>query len=118
MIAIIIACLGLLGLASYSAENRVKEIGIRRVLGASVTSVMSLLSKDFFKLVLLANIISWPIAWYILNAWLQNYAYRIEMSGWVFILAGLISLLIAIVAVSSQTFKAAIINPIKNLRTE
>jgi putative ABC transport system permease protein len=118
MIAIIIACLGLLGLASYSAENRVKEIGIRRVLGASVTSVMSLLSKDFLKLVLLANIISWPIAWYILNAWLQNYAYRIEMSGWVFILAGLISLLIAIVAVSSQTFKAAIINPIKNLRTE
>jgi len=118
MIAIIIACLGLLGLASYSAENRVKEIGIRKVLGASVSNIVSLLSKDFLKLVLLANIISWPIAWYVLNAWLQNYAYRIDMSGWVFVLAGLTSLLIAIIAISSQTFKAAIINPVKNLRTE
>jgi len=118
IIAIIIACLGLLGLASYSAENRIKEIGIRKVLGATITNVMSLLSKDFLKLVLLANIISWPIAWFAINKWLQNYAYRIDMSIWVFILAGFTSLLIAIIAVSSQTFKAAIINPVKNLRTE
>jgi putative ABC transport system permease protein len=118
IIAIIIACLGLLGLASYSAENRVKEIGIRKVLGASVPNIVSLLSKDFLKLVLLANIISWPFAWYVLNKWLQNYTYRIDINGWIFISAGFISLLVAVVAVSSQTFKAALLNPVKNLRTE
>ena len=118
LVAIIIACLGLLGLASFSAENRVKEIGIRKVLGATVSNIVSLLSRDFLKLVLLANIIAWPIAWYVINKWLQNYAYRIDMSISVFLLAGFISLVIAFIAVSSQTFKAAIINPIKNLRTE
>lgn len=118
VIAIIIACLGLLGLASFSAESRVKEIGIRKVLGASVANVVALLSKDFLKLVLLANIFAWPLAWYALNQWLQDYAYRIDLSVWVFVLAGFISMIIALLAVSSQTFKAAVINPVKNLRTE
>jgi putative ABC transport system permease protein len=118
VIAIIIACLGLLGLASYSAETRVKEIGIRKVLGASVSNIVSLLSKDFLKLVLIANIIAWPLAWFLLGRWLENYAFRIDISIWVFAIAGFVSLLIALLAVSSQTFKAAVTNPVKNLRTE
>jgi putative ABC transport system permease protein len=117
-IAIIIACLGLLGLASYSAETRVKEIGIRKVMGASVSNIVRLLSRDFLKLVLIANIIAWPLAWLLLRKWLDNYAFRIDISLWVFALAGLVSLLIALIAVSSQTFKAAVANPVKNLRTE
>jgi putative ABC transport system permease protein len=117
-VAIIIACLGLLGLASYAAETRVKEIGIRKVLGASVNNIVSLLSKDFLKLVLIANIIAWPLAWLLLRKWLEDYAFHIDISLWVFALAGLVSLLIALIAVSSQTFKAAVTNPVKNLRTE
>ncbi len=117
-LAIIIACLGLLGLASYAAENRIKEIGVRKVLGATVANVVTLLSKDFLKLVLIANLVAWPLGWYVINKWLENYAYRIDITAWVFIIAGVSSVLIALLAISTQTLKAAITNPVKNLRTE
>ncbi|MEO6303676.1 MAG: ABC transporter permease [Bacteroidia bacterium] len=117
-LAILIACMGLLGLASYSTEKRVKEIGIRKVLGASVLNVVSLLSKDFIKLVIVANIIAWPLGWWVVSKWLQDFAYRIDMSWWIFALAGLSSLLIALLTVSTQTLKAAKNNPVKNLRIE
>ena len=117
-LAIIISCLGLFGLASYSAEKRVKEVGIRKVLGASVQDIVSLLSIHFIKLVLIANVIAWPIAWFTLNKWLQDYAYRIDISWWVFVVAGLTALLIALLTVSFQAIKAAIANPVKSLRTE
>lgn len=115
---IFIACLGLFGLATYSAEQRVKEIGVRKVLGASVINLASLLSKDFLKLVLIANGIAFPIAWWALNQWLQEYAYHIDMKWWVFGLAGASAILIALFTVSFQAIKAAIANPIKSLRTE
>jgi putative ABC transport system permease protein len=118
VLAIIISCLGLFGLASYSAERRVKEIGIRKVLGASVQNVVSLLSTDFIKLVLIANLIAWPIAWFALHTWLQDFAYRIEISWWIFISAGICAVLIALLTVSFQAIKAAIANPIKSLRSE
>lgn len=117
-LAIVIACLGLLGLASYSAETRIKEIGVRKVLGASVTNIVRLLSKDFLKLIFIANLIAWPLTWYLITLWLQDYAYHIPVSLWVFVLSGIISLLIALTAMSSQTFRAAVANPVKNLRTE
>ncbi len=117
-LAIIISCLGLFGLASYSAEKRVKEVGIRKVLGASVQDIVSLLSKHFIRLVLLSNVIAWPIAWFTMNMWLQDYAYRIAISWWVFVIAGLTAILIALLTVSFQAFKAAISNPVKSLRTE
>ncbi|PBQ32327.1 ABC transporter permease [Sphingobacteriaceae bacterium] len=118
ILAVIIACLGLLGLALHSAETRTKEIGVRKVLGASVTNIVQLLSKDFVKLVLIANLIAWPLAWWIMSLWLRNYAYHINLSWWVFVLAGIISLAIAVLSVSSQTFRAASANPAKSLRTE
>ena len=117
-LAIIIACLGLLGLASFSAETRIKEIGVRKVLGASVTDIVQLLSKDFIKLVIIANLIAWPLAWWAVTVWLRDYAYHIGISLGVFALAGIVSLLIALISVSSQTFKAAVANPVKSLRTE
>ncbi|MGI8582767.1 MAG: ABC transporter permease [Chitinophagaceae bacterium] len=117
-ISIFLACLGLLGLASLAAVNRIKEIGIRKVLGASVTAIVTLLSKDFLKLVLLAFIIATPIAWYFMNKWLQDFAYRINISIWLFVIAGIVALGIALITVSLQAIKAAIANPIKNLRTE
>jgi putative ABC transport system permease protein len=117
-IAIFISCLGLLGLATYTAHVRTKEIGIRKVFGASVTSIMQLLSKDFLKLVLMAIIIAPPVAWWAVNKWLQGFAYRINVSWSVFALAGLLSVLIAWITISFQSFKAAMANPIKNLRTE
>lgn len=115
---IFIACLGLFGLATYSAEQRVKEIGVRKVLGASVIHLASLLSKDFLKLVLIANGIAFPIAWWGANKWLQEYAYHIDVQWWVFGVAGVSAILIAAVTVSYQAVKAAISNPIKSLRTE
>jgi putative ABC transport system permease protein len=118
VLAIIISCLGLFGLASYSAEKRVKEVGIRKVLGASVENIVGLLSKHFVKLVLIANIIAWPCAWLALSRWLRDYAYRVNLSWWVFILAGATALLIALVTVSFQSIRAAIANPVKSLRTE
>jgi len=118
MLAILISCLGLFGLASYSAEKRVKEIGIRKVMGASVRHIVTLLSRHFVKLVFLANLIAWPLAGWVLHRWLQDYAYRVTLSWWVFVLAGVIALFIALVTVSVLAVKAAIANPVKSLRTE
>lgn len=113
-----IACLGLLGLASFMAEQRTKEIGIRKVLGASVPNIVRLLSKDFVKLVLLANLVAWPLAWYAMGKWLEDFAYRIALEWWVFAVAGLLALLIAISTVSFQSFRAAMADPVKSLRSE
>lgn len=117
-LAIIISCLGLFGLSSYSAEKRIKEIGIRKVLGATVQNITSLLSRNFLKLVLIANLIAWPLAWFAIHQWLQDYAYRIDISWWVFAMAGSAALLIALLTVSFQAIKAATANPVKSLRTE
>jgi putative ABC transport system permease protein len=117
-IAILIACLGLFGLSAFSAEQRTREIGIRKVLGASVTNVASLLSKDFIKLVLIALLIASPLAWFGMNKWLQGFAYRIHISWWMFAIAGLMAIIIALITVSFQAIKAAIANPVKSLRTE
>src|SRR5579871_116997 len=118
MVAIGIACLGLFGLSAFSAEQRTREIGIRKVLGASATNVASLLSKDFIKLVLLATVIGSPLAWFIMNKWLEDFAYRIDVSWWMIAIAGLLAILIALITVSLQTIRAAIANPVKSLRTE
>jgi len=118
IIAIFISCLGLFGLATFSAEQRTKEIGIRKVMGASVASVVGLLSKDFLKLVLVAIIIASPLAWYAMNKWLQDFAYRISLAWWIFLLAGLIAVLIAFVTISFQAIRSANANPVKSLRTE
>jgi ABC-type antimicrobial peptide transport system permease subunit len=115
-LAVFISCLGLLGLASFVNEQRTKEIGIRKVLGASVFGVIFLLSKEFTKWVLLSNIIAWPVAWFIMNRWLQNFAYRIEIGIWIFVLSGMLALLIALLTVSYQAIKAAVANPVKALR--
>lgn len=116
--AIFIACLGLFGLTTFTVESRVKEIGVRKVLGASVQSIVSLLSKDFLVLVLIAIIIASPIAWFVMNKWLQDFAYRVHIGWWVFVLATVIAMLIALITVSFQAIKAAIANPVKSLRTE
>ncbi|MGA0560355.1 ABC transporter permease [Larkinella sp. VNQ87] len=116
--AIFIACLGLFGLATFTAEQRTKEIGVRKVLGASVTSVVGLLSKDFLKLVGIAILVASPIAWYLMNRWLRDFAYKIELEWWVFALAGLLSVGIALLTVSFQSIKAALVNPVKSLRSE
>jgi putative ABC transport system permease protein len=117
-LAIFIASLGLLGLAAFAAERRTKEIGIRKVLGATVTSVIALLSKDFVKLVLLANLVAWPVAYFAMHQWLQNFAYRIDIGWWVFALAGGLALVIALLTVSTQALKAATVNPVDSLRYE
>jgi putative ABC transport system permease protein len=118
-IAIIISCLGLFGLAAFSAEQRKKEIGIRKVLGSSVSGIVSLLSKDFLILVGISFIIATPIAWYFMSHWfLQGFAYRIPLSWWMFALAGVLAVAIALVTVSSQAIKAAVMNPVKSLKTE
>jgi putative ABC transport system permease protein len=118
ILAIIIACLGLFGLVAFAAEQRTKEIGIRKVLGASITNIVSLLSKDFLMLVLIASVISFPIAWWALNKWLQGFAYRIDMQWWIFIMAAIAALIIASATVSFQAIKAAIVNPVKSLKAE
>lgn len=117
-IAILISCLGLFGLAAFTAERRQKEIGIRKVLGASVNSIMVLFSKDFILLVLIAILLATPIAWYLTGRWLQNFAYHINMQWWIFPLAGLLAVTIALVAVGFQSMKAALVNPVKSLRSE
>jgi len=117
-LAILIACLGLFGLAAYAAEQRTKEIGIRKVLGASVSAIAGMLSKDFVKLVFLAIIIASPVAWYLMNKWLQGFAYRINMQWWVLALAGIVALFIAVITVSFQSIKAAIANPVNSLKNE
>ncbi len=117
-LAIFIACLGLFGLASFIADRKTKEIGIRKVLGASVPGIVKILNTSFVKWVLIANLIAWPIAWYVMNRWLQNFAYRIGLSWWMFVLAAVLALFIALVTVSIQTVKAALKNPIDSLRYE
>ena len=117
-IAILISCLGLFGLATFTAEQRTKEIGIRKVLGASVASIVALLSKDFVKLVLVAIVIASPIAWYAMNEWLADFAYKIDIGWWVFALAGGLAVGIALLTVSFQSVKAALMNPVESLRSE
>lgn len=118
ILAILIACLGLFGLAAFVAEQRTKEIGIRKVLGASVNGLVGLLSKDFVKLVVIAFVIAAPVAWYFMHKWLQDFEYRISINWVVFALAALIALFIAVATISFQAIKAAMANPVKNLRTE
>ncbi len=118
VLAIFIACLGLFGLATFIAEQRTKEIGIRKVLGASVQSIVQMLSKDFVKLVIISFVFAAPIAWYFMNKWLQDFAFRIDISWWIFIAAGFAALFIALITVSFQAIKAAISNPVKSLRSE
>lgn len=117
-LAIFIACLGLYGLASFTAAKRNKEIGIRKVLGASVSGVTTLLSRDFIKPLLVALIIASPIAWLVMNKWLEDFAYRIQIQWWLFVLAGLITIGIALITVSWQAIRAAVANPVKSLRDE
>jgi len=116
--AIFIACLGLLGLAVYATQQRVKEIGVRKVLGASVTGIATLLSKDFIKLVIISIVLASPVAYFLMGKWLQEFAYRINIDWWIFVVAGFIALLIALATVSFQAIKAAVANPVKSLRTE
>ena len=117
-IAIFIACLGLFGLSAFTISQRIKEIGIRKVLGASVSTIVTLLSKDFLKLVAISALIAFPVAWYAMHQWLQDFAYRIDMPWWIFLLAGIVAALIALFTISFQAIKAAISNPVKSLRTE
>jgi len=118
LVAVCISCLGLLGLAAFSAEQRNKEIGIRKVLGASVSGIVQLLSKDFLRLVIIALFIATPISWWAMTKWLQGFAYRIPISWWMFAIAGIITLIIALLTVSSQAIRAALMNPVKSLRSE
>ena len=118
ILTVFVACLGLFGLATYAAEQRTKEIGIRKVLGASVSQLIKMLSREFVKLVLIASLISFPVAWWAMNRWLQSFAYRINISWWVFAIAGITGLFIALITVSFQAIKAATVNPVNSLRTE
>ncbi|MEP6514455.1 MAG: FtsX-like permease family protein, partial [Parafilimonas sp.] len=118
VIAICIACMGLFGLSIYTTRQRTKEIGIRKVLGASIAGVAVLLSKDFIKLVFLAAVVAFPVAWVLMNKWLEDFAYRVKINWWMFIVAGIGALLIALITVSFQAIKTAIANPVKSLRTE
>jgi putative ABC transport system permease protein len=117
-LAVVISCLGLFGLASFVAEQKTKEIGIRKALGASTRSIVLLLSRDFTRWVLAANLIAWPVAWYTMSRWLQNFAYRSTIAWWSFLVAGAAALLIAWATVSLQTYKAARLNPVDSLRYE
>jgi putative ABC transport system permease protein len=118
LFAIFIASLGLFGLVTYAAEQRFKEIGIRKVLGASVSGIVTMISKDFVKLVLIAFLIAFPVSWWAMNQWLQSFAYRINISWWVFALAGLLTIAIALITVSFQAIKAAVANPVTSLKAE
>jgi len=116
--AILIACLGLFGLVTYATEQRTKEIGIRKVLGARVTRIVALLSRDFARLVLIAAVIAFPVAWWAMSKWLQSFTYRTEINWWIFPLAGAVALLIAMVTMCFQTIRAALANPVSSLRSE
>ncbi|HTE24816.1 ABC transporter permease [Flavitalea sp.] len=116
--AVLLACLGLFGLSSYAAQQRIKEIGIRKILGASLLQLASILSKDFVKLALVAFLIAAPLAWLVMSDWLQNFNYRVSLSWWIFLIAGSVSLLIALLTVSIQAIKVALTNPVKNLKTD
>ena len=117
-ISILVSCLGLFGLASFVAKQRTKEIGIRKVLGASVKSITSLISKDFLKLVALAVLVASPVAYYLMQNWLADFTYRIEISGWIFVFSGILTIGIALITISFQAIRAAVVNPVKSLRTE
>ncbi len=117
-LSIFVASLGILGLAAFMAEVKTKEIGIRKVMGASTGSVTLLLSGTLIRWIILANLIAWPVAWYVLTKWLQNFAYRIDISVWTFLLAASLALIIALLTVSWQTIQAATANPIDSLRYE
>ena len=117
-LCIFISCLGLLGLVIYTTNTRTKEIGVRKVLGASVTQIVSLLSKDLLSLVLLAFVIASPLAWFAMNKWLQDFVYRTNISWWVFAICGVGMLLVAVILLAMRTIKAALANPVKSLRTE
>ncbi len=118
VISIVIACLGLFGLAAFTAEQRTKEIGVRKVLGASVVNIIALLSRDFLKLVLIAIFLAVPIAWFAMNRWLEDFAYRIDLAWWVFALAGMLAIGIALLTISFQSIKAALMDPVTSLRSE
>jgi putative ABC transport system permease protein len=118
ILAIIVACLGLLGLSAFMAEQRTKEIGVRKVLGASVSSILALLSKDFLRLVAISVLIASPLAWYMMHRWLENFAYHVNIEWWVFILAGMMATGIALLTVSFQSVKAALMNPVRSLKSE
>jgi len=118
IISILISCLGLFGLAAFAAQQRIKEIGVRKVLGASVTSIVALLSGDFMKLVLISLVIATPLTWYVMSKWLQDFAYSISMEWWMFVIAGVLAIVIALLTVSSQAIKAALTNPVKSLKSE
>jgi putative ABC transport system permease protein len=118
VLSLVICCLGLFGLSHLSAYQRTREIGIRKVLGASLTSMATLLSKDFLKLVLLSCLLAFPIAWLVMSNWLHNYAYRVNFGWWIFLLAGITAIVIATVTISFQAIKAAMANPVISLRSE
>jgi len=118
IIAILISCMGLFGLITFTAEQRTKEIGIRKVLGASVSSIVTLLSKDFLRLIIISIIIATPVAWWLMSKWLNDFAYRITISGWVFVLSGVSAIALGLITISFQAIKAAIAHPVKSLRTE
>jgi putative ABC transport system permease protein len=118
LLAILIASIGLYGLAAFMAEKRTKEIGIRKVLGASVWEVILILSKEFVRWVMIANVIAWPLAYIVMNRWLEDHAYRISISGWVFVATGLITVFMALATVGYQSLKAALADPIKSIRYE
>jgi putative ABC transport system permease protein len=118
VLAIFIACLGLLGMASFTAEKRTKEIGIRKAMGAPVSSIYTLLTKEIVYLVVFATIIAWPLTWYVMNNWLDNFAYRIDPGLMTFVLSTIIAFIIAVLTVSYQARKAAIANPVKSLKYE
>jgi putative ABC transport system permease protein len=117
-LAIVVSCMGILGMAIYSVQKRTKEIGIRKVVGATVFGISTMLLKDFTKWILLANFIAWPIGWYAMNKWLQDFAYRIDISWWMFALAGGLTLMIALLTVGWQAIRAATANPVEALRYE
>ncbi|MGB8190330.1 MAG: FtsX-like permease family protein, partial [Chitinophagaceae bacterium] len=118
IVAIFISCLGLFGLTTFSVEQRTKEIGIRKVLGASTAGIVSLLSKEFLKLVIISFLVASPLAWYFVNSWLQSFAYRAPFTIWIVLLGWVLALLIAFLTISIQAVRAAMANPVKNLRTE
>ncbi|WP_367915148.1 ABC transporter permease [Leadbetterella sp. DM7] len=118
VLTIFISCLGLFGLAAFSAVQRTKEIGIRKILGASVGRIIYLLSIDFLKLVIIAFLVAFPVSWWLMNDWLEHFFYKVSIEWWIFPAAGLSAILIALITISTQAIKAAIANPVKSLRTE
>src|SRR5262249_31407988 len=118
VLSIVISCLGLFGLATFSTQRRTKEIGVRKVLGAGETRIVVLLAKEFLRLVVVALLIAFPIAWYAMDVWLRGFVYRVNISGWTFAMVGGVAVIVAFLTVSYQTIRAAIANPVNSLRTE